>query len=273
VRDWVRLAVKRARATGAPASSGSTGTGPRRAGHRQVEAYLKDHDTGGLEIRILAPVDAMKYSLERIRMGLDTISVTGNVLRDYLTDLFPSSRSHLREDALDRPAARRRRAVRDRRRRSAPKHVQQFQKEGYLRWDSLGSSRRWAPRSSTSPALTGTSGLACSARRSTRPSGSSSRTTSRRPQGGWHRQPGQPLLPRDVLAEALAAQSTDAELRARFADVAKRLVEQAATIDAELLAAQGKPVDMGGYYRPDPAKVDAAMRPSPTLNAIIDGMV
>ena len=275
VRDWVKLAVRRARATGAPAVFWLD----RNRAHdaqviAKVERYLRDDDTAGLEIRIMAPVDAMKYSLERIRKGLDTISVTGNVLRDYLTDLFPileigtsakmlSIVPLLAGGGLFETGAG----------GSAPKHVQQFQKEGYLRWDSLGEfSALGASLEHIAGAYrherAGVFGQALDQAigKFLENNKSPARKVGEIDNRGSH------FYLAMYWAEALAAQSTDAELRARFADVAKRLVEHAATIDAELLAAQGKPVDMGGYYRPDPAKVAAAMRPSPTLNAIINGM-
>jgi len=217
----------------------------------------------------------MKYSLERIRKGLDTISVTGNVLRDYLTDLFPileigtsakmlSIVPLLAGGGLFETGAG----------GSAPKHVQQFQKEGYLRWDSLGEfsalgaslehiagAYRHERAGVFGRALDQAIGKFLEHNKS--PARKVGQIDNR----------GSQFYLATYWAEALAAQSEDVELRARFAGVAKRLVEHAATIDTELLAAQGKPVDMGGYYRPDPVKVAAAMRPSPTLNAIIDGMV
>jgi isocitrate dehydrogenase len=273
IRDWVKLAVRRARATGAPAVFWLD---RERAHDREViakvEAYLKEHDTAGLEIRVLAPVDAMKFSLERIRRGQDTISVTGNVLRDYLTDLFPileigtsakmlSVVPLLAGGGLFETGAG----------GSAPKHVEQFQKEGYLRWDSLGEFSALGRPSSTSASTRGTRARRCSPRRWIRRSASSSTTTSRRrARSARSTTAAATSTWRLYWAEALAAQSQDAELAARFADVARQLAANEATINAELIAAQGKPVDMGGYYRPDPVKTERAMRPSPTLNAIID---
>ena len=277
VRDWVKLAVRRARATGAPAVFWLD---KNRAHDAQViakvETYLKDHDTTGLDIRILPPVEAMKYSLERIRKGQDTISVTGNVLRDYLTDLFPileigtsakmlSIVPLLAGGGLFETGAG----------GSAPKHVQQFQKEGYLRWDSLGefsalarlarAHRRHVPERAGG-----------AAGRDARPG---HRQVPRQqqvagPQGGRDRQPRQPLLPGDVLGRgagrAVEGQGAAGALRRRGEAAASRTRRRSTP---SCSAAQGKPVDMGGYYQPDPVKTAKAMRPSPTLNAIIDALV
>lgn len=273
VRDWVKLAVRRARATGAPAVFWLDS---RRAHDAQiiakVETYLQEHDTSGLEIRILSPVEAMRFSLERIRKGLDTISVTGNVLRDYLTDLFPileigtsakmlSIVPLLAGGGLFETGAG----------GSAPKHVQQFQKEGYLRWDSLGEFSALAACLEHIASTTGNARAALLAETLDQAIGvflENNRSPARQLGGIDNR--GSHFYLALYWAQALAAQSKDAVVRARFTDMAARLAEQEAAINAELLAAQGKPVDMGGYYRPDPAKTAAAMRPSPTLNAIID---
>jgi isocitrate dehydrogenase len=275
VRDWVKLAVTRARATGAPAVFWLD----RNRAHdsqviAKVERYLKDHDTTGLDIRILAPVDAMKLSLERIRKGQDTVSVTGNVLRDYLTDLFPileigtsakmlSVVPLLAGGGLFETGAG----------GSAPKHVQQFQKEGYLRWDSLGefsalaASLEHIGRAFQNPkAALLSETLDQAIGKFLENNKSPARKVGQIDNRGSH------FYLALYWAEALAAQSKDQALQARFAPVAKRLGAAAATIDAELIAAQGKPVDMGGYYQPDPARVSKAMRPSPTLNAIIDAL-
>jgi isocitrate dehydrogenase len=275
VRDWVKLAVRRARASGAPAVFWLD----RNRAHdaqiiAKVEIYLKEHDTTGLEIRILAPVDAMKYSLERIRKGLDTISVTGNVLRDYLTDLFPileigtsakmlSIVPLLAGGGLFETGAG----------GSAPKHVQQFQKEGYLRWDSLGEFSALAASLEHIGSTFGNGRAALLAETLDQAIGKfldTNKSPARRV--GQIDNRGSHFYLAMYWAEALAAQSRDAELQVRFAPVAKQLADNEAAINAELIGAQGKPVDMGGYYRPDPAKVEAAMRPSPTLNAIIDGI-
>ena len=275
VRDWVKLAVRRARATGAPAVFWLD----RNRAHdaqviAKVETYLKDHDTAGLDIRILAPVDAIKLSLERIRKGLDTISVTGNVLRDYLTDLFPileigtsakmlSIVPLLAGGGLFETGAG----------GSAPKHVQQFQKEGYLRWDSLGEFSALSASLEHIGATFKNARAALLAETLDQAIGkfldnnkSPARKVGQIDNRGSH------FYLAMYWAEALAAQPKDRELQARFAGVARQLAANEAKINEELIGAQGKPVDMGGYYRPDPVKTAAAMRPSPTLNAIIDAL-
>jgi len=276
VRDWVKLAARRARATGAPAVFWLD----RKRAHDaelllKVEAYLKEQDTRGLEIKILHPVDAMRYSLERIRKGADTISVTGNVLRDYLTDLFPileigtsakmlSIVPLLAGGGLFETGAG----------GSAPKHVQQFQKEGSLRWDSLGEFSALAASLEHIGSSAGNERAALLAETLDQAIGkflennkSPARKVGEIDNRGSH------FYLALYWAEALAAQSKDAGLKARFAPVALHLQAQEAKINGELLAAQGKPVDMGGYYHPDPVKTEKAMRPSPTLNAIIDALV
>jgi isocitrate dehydrogenase len=275
VRDWVKLAIRRARATGAPAVFWLD----RNRGHdaqviAKVERYLKDEDTKGIEVRILPPVEAMKYSLERIRKGQDTISVTGNVLRDYLTDLFPileigtsakmlSIVPLLAGGGLFETGAG----------GSAPKHVQQLEKEGYLRWDSLGEFSALGACFEHIAASTGSKRAAVLAETLDQAIGTfldRDKSPTRKLGGIDNR--GSHFYLALYWAQALAAQSKDKELQARFAKVAKDLAASEATINAELLGAQGKPVDLGGYYRPNAAKMTAAMRPSPALNAIIDGM-
>jgi isocitrate dehydrogenase len=272
IRDWVRLAVERARAMKAPAVFWLDSN---RAHDREVIAkvqkYLPEHDARGLDIQILAPVAAMRLSLERIRKGQDTISVTGNVLRDYLTDLFPileigtsakmlSIVPLLAGGGLFETGAG----------GSAPKHVQQFVKEGYLRWDSLGefsalgaSLEHIARTAKNDKARVLSETLDVAIGRFLDENKSPARKVGQIDNRGSH------FFLALYWAEALAAQSEDKELQARFAKLAKQLTESAAKIEAELLAAQGKPVDIGGYYRPDAKKTDAAMRPSPTLNAIV----
>ncbi|HSB70178.1 MAG TPA: NADP-dependent isocitrate dehydrogenase [Candidatus Methylomirabilis sp.] len=275
IRDWVKLAVRRARATGAPAVFWLD----RNRAHdaqviAKVERYLKDHDTTGIEIRILPPDEAMQYSLERIRKGQDTISVTGNVLRDFLTDLFPileigtsakmlSIVPLLAGGGLFETGAG----------GSAPKHVQQFQKEGYLRWDSLGEFSALGACFEHIAATTGNGKAAVLSETLDQAIGkfldtnkSPARKVGEIDNRGSH------YYLAMYWAEALAAQSKDRELQARFAGLAKQLLANEAKINAELLGAQRRPVDMGGYYRPDTAKTTMAMRPSPTLNAIIDAM-
>ena len=276
IRDWVKLAIRRARATGAPAVFWLD----KNRGHdaqviAKVETYLKDHDTSGLEIRILPPVEAMKFSLARIRKGQDTISVTGNALRDYLTDLFPileigtsakmlSIVPLLAGGGLFETGAG----------GSAPKHVQQFETEGYLRWDSLGEFSALGAalehigstfKNERAALLAETLDQAIA--KFLDNNRSPARKVGEIDNRGSHFYLGM------YWAEALAAQSKDKELQARFSSVAKHLQENEAKIDAELLGAQRKPVDMGGYYQPDPVKVAKAMRPSPTLNPIIDALL
>jgi len=276
IRDWVKLAVRRARATGNPAIFWLD---THRAHDAQViakvETYLKDHDTNGLDIRILSPVDAMKLSLARIREGKDTISVTGNVLRDYLTDLFPileigtsakmlSIVPLLAGGGLFETGAG----------GSAPKHVQQFQEEGYLRWDSLGEFSALGASLEHVALTTGNTKAGVLADTLDQAIGkfldtnkSPARKVGEIDNRGSH------FYLALYWAQALAAQEKDAALKARFAPVAKTLADHEATINAELIAAQGKPVDMGGYYHPDPVKTGAAMRPSQTFNAVIDGLL
>lgn len=275
VQDWVKLAVKRARATGAHAVFWLD---KNRAHDAQViakvEKYLKDHDTAGLEIKILPPVEAMRYSLERIRKGLDTISVTGNVLRDYLTDLFPilelgtsakmlSIVPLLAGGGLFETGAG----------GSAPKHVQQFVKEGYLRWDSLGefsalaaSLEHLGGTFKNDKALVLAETLDQAIAKFLDNNKSPARKVGQIDNRGSH------YYLALYWAQALAAQGKDAELQAKFAPIAKQLEESEAKINEELIGAQGKPVDMGGYYHPDKAKVAKAMRPSATLNVIIDAI-
>ncbi|MBK9266423.1 MAG: NADP-dependent isocitrate dehydrogenase [Polyangiaceae bacterium] len=275
IRDWVKLAVRRGKATGAHVVFWLD---KNRAHDRQViakvETYLKEHDTTGLEIRILSPVEAMKYSLERIRKGQDTISVTGNVLRDYLTDLFPileigtsakmlSVVPLLAGGGLFETGAG----------GSAPKHVQQFQKEGYLRWDSLGEFSALGA-SLEHVALTFQNQRAAVLGETLDQAIGKFLDNNKSParKVGQIDNRGSHFYLALYWAEALAAQTKDAELQKRFVGVAKQLAENEAKINAELIGAQGKPVDMGGYYHPDLAKATAAMRPSATLNAIVDGM-
>ena len=240
----------------------------------KVERCLMDEDTKGLEIRILAPVEAMTYSLARIRKGEDTISVTGNVLRDYLTDLFPileigtsakmlSIVPLLAGGGLFETGAG----------GSAPKHVQQFQKEGYLRWDSLGEFSALAACFEHIAATTHNERVAVLAETLDQAIGKflDNNKSPARKLGGIDNR-GSHFYLAMYWAQALAAQSKDPELQKRFATMAKQLADNEAKVNEDLLGAQGKPVDMGGYYRPDTAKTTTAMRPSATLNAIIDTM-
>jgi isocitrate dehydrogenase len=275
VQDWVKLAVTRARASGDPAVFWLD----RSRAHdaeviAKVERYLADHDTDGLVIEILAPVEAMEYSLERVRRGEDTISVTGNVLRDYLTDLFPileigtSARMLsivplLNGGGLFETGAG----------GSAPKHVQQFEKEGHLRWDSLGeymalaASLQHLGESFDNP---GAFLLGDALEEATALYLEESRSPSRKVHELDNR--GSTFYLTLYWAEALAAQDTDPALAERFAPVAAALRSGESRIVDELDAAQGPPQDLGGYFRPDPERAAAAMRPSATLNAIIESV-
>jgi len=275
IRDWVKLAVNRARITGSPAVFWLD----RARAHdaeliRKVEAYLSEHDTDGLEIQILSPVDAMRFSLERIRRGEDTISVTGNVLRDYLTDLFPileigtSARMLsvvplLNGGGLFETGAG----------GSAPKHVQQFEAEGHLRWDSLGEYMALGASLRHLGDLfdnVGARVLGDALDTATARYLQEARTPSRRV--GELDNRGSAFYLTLYWAQALADQEADAELAARFRPVAEALGGGEQVIVGELNEAQGSPQDMGGYYMPDVDRVAAAMRPSATLNAIIDGV-
>jgi isocitrate dehydrogenase len=236
--------------------------------------YLKEHDTTGLDIRILDPVAAMLFSLERIRKGLDTISVGGNVIRDYLTDLFPileigtsgkvwSIVPLLAGGGLFETGAG----------GSAPKHVQQFQKENYLRWDSLGEFLGLEASLEHLGAAFKNEQATLLAETLDQAIGKfldNNRSPARKVGGIDNR--GSHFYLAMYWAEALAAQSKDNALRQRFSKMAKQMTENEAKISSELIGAQGRPVDMGGYYSPDPDTTSKAMRPSPTLNAIIDAM-
>jgi isocitrate dehydrogenase len=274
IRDWVKLAVTRARAAGTPAIFWLD---PRRGHDAQiiakVNAYLPLHDTKGLELRIMTPVEAMAFTLIRTRRGENTISVTGNVLRDYLTDLFPilelgtSARMLSIVPLLNGGGLYETGAG-----GSAPKHVQQFLNEGHLRWDSLGEYCALVP-SFEQIAATGNARAALLAETLDTAIGSyleNARYPSRKVNEIDNR--GSTFYLAMYWAQALAAQDKDAELKARFAPVARTLTDNEAKIVAELLAAQGKPVDIGGYYHPDDAKANRAMRPSGTFNAVIDGL-
>jgi isocitrate dehydrogenase len=275
IQDWVKLAVRRARATGAPAVFWLD----EKRGHDaqmilKVNKYLKDHDTTGLDIRIMAPVDAMLFTCERAKAGQDTITVTGNALRDYLTDLFPilelgtsakmlSIVPLLAGGGLFETGAG----------GSAPKHVQQFVQEGYLRWDSLGEFLALAVslehlsatfKNEKAQLLADTLDQANT--KFLDQNKNPARKVGQIDNRGSH------FYLAMYWAEALAAQTKDQDLAARFAKVAQQLKENEAKINEELIGAQGKPQDIGGYYMPDPVKTEKAMRPSATLNAIIDAI-
>lgn len=275
IRDWVKLAVTRARATG---DAAIFWLDENRAHDRNliglVKKYLGDHDTEGLDIRIESPVEAMSSTLKRVSAGQNTISVTGNVLRDYLTDLFPilelgtsakmlSIVPLLAGGGLYETGAG----------GSAPKHVQQFEKEGHLRWDSLGeflalavSVEDLADKTGSQSARIIASALNEANGRYLEENKAPSRKVNEIDNRGSH------YYLAMYWAQALAENQDDPELAARFAEPARALADNEDKILAELLAAQGAPVDIGGYYQPDEEKATTAMRPSATLNAIIDAI-
>jgi len=275
IRDWVKLAVKRARATGAVAVFWLD---KNRAHDAQiilkVERYLKEHDTKGLEFHILDPVEAMKFTLVRFRAGKDTISVTGNALRDYLTDLFPIIEVGTSAKMLSIvPLLGGGGMFETGAGGSAPKHVQQFVKEGYLRWDSLGEFSALAAslehlgnafRNEKALVLAETLDQAIAKFLDNKKS--PARKLGQIDNRGSH------FYLALYWAQALAGQTKDKDLQARFAPVARQLGENEAKIAGDLIAAQGKPMDIGGYYDPDPAKASKAMRPCATFNAIIDAI-
>ena len=273
VQDWVRLAVNRARITGFPAVFWLDKDRPHDGKLiANVEKYLKEADTDGLELHILAPADAMKFSLARIRQGLNTIAVTGNVLRDYLTDLFPilelgtsakmlSIVPLLAGGGLFETGAG----------GSAPKHVEQFVAENYLRWDSLGEFSAlcaslqhlaYVKNNDKARILAETLDQAIAEHLD------KNRSPARRVGAIDNR--GSHFYLALYWARALARQEEDRAFQQRFTDVAGQLEKNEEKINAELIAAQGRPVDIQGYYHPNPARVSSAMRPSPTFNAIID---
>ncbi|PLX76958.1 MAG: NADP-dependent isocitrate dehydrogenase, partial [Desulfuromonas sp.] len=275
IQDWVKLAVNRAKASGEPVVFWLD----EKRGHdmqiiKKLNKYLPDHDTNGLDIQIMAPREAMKFSLERVRKGENTIAATGNVLRDYLTDLFPilelgtSARMLsivplINGGGLFETGAG----------GSAPKHVQQFLKEGHIRWDSLGEYCALVPSLELVAKNYDNSKAAVLAETLDAAIGSyleNQKLPSRKVKEIDNR--GSSFWLSVYWAQALAAQDKDAELKARFAPVAQQLTDNAAKIDQELTDCQGSPVDVGGYFRPDHAKATAAMRPSATYNAIIDAM-
>ncbi|WP_030560360.1 NADP-dependent isocitrate dehydrogenase [Streptomyces aureocirculatus] len=272
IKDWVKLAVSRARATGNPAVFWLDATRAHDANLiAKVEAYLPEFDTEGLDIRVLSPVEATKLSVERIREGLDTISVTGNVLRDYLTDLFPilelgTSAKMLSVVPLMNGGGLFETGAGG----SAPKHVQQLVKENYLRWDSLGEFLALAVSFEHLAQTTGNARaqvLADTLDRATASFLEENKSPSRKLGGIDNR--GSHFYLSLYWAQELAKQTDDVKLAEAFGPLAKTLTEQEQTIVDELIAAQGKPADIGGYYQPDPAKASAVMRPSATFNQAI----
>lgn len=269
IQDWVKLGVRRARLTNTPAVFWLDAKRAHDAELiKKVEKYLKNEDTKGLDIRIMAPVEAIKFSLERIRKGLDTISVTGNVLRDYLTDLFPimelgtsakmlSVVPLLQGGGLFETGAG----------GSAPKHVEQFKEEGYLRWDSLGEFLALGASLEHLAQVSGNEDVKTLAETLDEANGeilehnrSPARKVGELDNRGSH------FYLALYWAKALARRDNSSTLAAKFKPLAEMLTANEAKINAELLAAQGKPMDTGGYYLPDQKKTSAAMRPSKTLN-------
>ncbi|MCP1503509.1 isocitrate dehydrogenase [Curtobacterium herbarum] len=272
IRDWVKLAVTRARATGSPAVFWLDETRSHDAVLiGLVRTYLQEHDTDGLQIEILSPEDAMRFSLDRIRRGEDTISVTGNVLRDYLTDLFPimelgtsakmlSVVPLLGGGGLFETGAG----------GSAPKHVQQLVQQNYLRWDSLGEFLALAVSLEHLAGVTGNARAKVLADTLDRATGTfldEDKSPGRKLGSIDNR--GSHFYLAKYWAEELAVQTQDTELAAAFQGLATTLAEHEDTIVEELVAVQGHPADIGGYYRPDDAKTSAVMRPSATLNAAL----
>ncbi len=275
VQDWVKLAVNRARATGNPAIFWLD---KNRAHDAQliekVHTYLKDHDTEGLDILILSPVDATRYSLERIIEGKDTISVTGNVLRDYLTDLFPILEVGTSAKMLSIvPLMNGGGLFETGAGGSAPKHVQQFVEEGHLRWDSLGeflalavSLEHMSETLGNKKAKVLGEALDNATSKLLDENKSPSRKVNEIDNRGSH------FYLAMYWAEALANQTSDVELKTKFGSVAKELAANESKINEELIAAQGSPVNIGGYYQPSEKMTTVAMRASATLNAIIDSI-
>lgn len=275
IQDWVKLAVNRAKATGAPAIFWLD----ENRGHdaqiiAKVKRYLPDHDTSGLDVRIMHPVEAMRVSVERIRKGEDAISVTGNVLRDYLTDLFPilelgTSAKMLSIVPLMNGGGLYETGAGG----SAPKHVQQFLQEGHLRWNSLGEFCALVPSFEHIASTFNNEKASIYARTLDQAIGtflenekSPSRKVNELDTRGSH------FYLALYWAQALAEQDKDTDIQVRFAEVAKDLIENEEKIIDEMNSAQGQSVDIGGYYRPDTEKTEQAMRPSATFNAIIDAL-
>jgi len=277
IQDWVKLAVNRARATGATTIFWLD---PKRAHDRQVsfkvQKYLQQHDTEGLDIRIMSPVEATKTSLQRMRAGQDTISVTGNVLRDYLTDLFPILELGTSAKMLSIvPLMAGGGLFETGAGGSAPKHVQQFEKEGHLRWDSLGEflalaesldhlARAFDNQKAAvfARALHVANGEFLSTKKA-----QVSRKVNELDNRGSH------FYLAMFWAKALAEQNEDAEIKVEFGPIAQQLIENEDTIVGELNQAQGKPMDVGGYFKPDFEKASIAMRPSATLNGILASLL
>jgi len=272
IRDWVKLAVTRARNSGMPAVFWLDSYRPHEAELRKkVVAYLKDHDTTGLDIQIMSQVRAMRYTLERVIRGKDTISVTGNILRDYLTDLFPimelgTSAKMLSIVPLMAGGGMYETGAGG----SAPKHVQQLVKENYLRWDSLGEFFALVPcfeQYADFADVPAAKVLADTLDRATGTFLDEDRSPGRKL--GTIDNRGSHFYLALYWAQELTKQTDDPELAAAFKGLAETLAANEPTIVAELLAVQGKPADIGGYYLPDPEKAAAVMRPSKTFNDLL----
>jgi len=275
IKEWDELAVNRARISSKPVVFWLD---PQRAHDAQVlqevHKYLPEHDTEGLDVRMLAPVEAMQHTLQRAKQGLDTIAATGNVLRDYLTDLFPifelgTSAKMLSIVPLLNGGAMFETGAGG----TAPRHVQQFVREGHLRWDSLGEFMSLAESFAHLSRSTGNKKAQVLADTLDRATGklmqnrkSPGRVLGQLDNAGSH------VYEALYWAQELAAQNDDQELKRIFAPVAQELEAKLDTILQELQAVKGNPVDLGGYYHPDPAKMKAAMRPSATFNAILDSL-
>ncbi|WP_066742438.1 NADP-dependent isocitrate dehydrogenase [Cupriavidus sp. D384] len=273
IRDWVKLAVTRARNSGMPAVFWLDPYRPHEAELiKKVETYLKDYDTKGLDIQIMSQVRAMRYTLERVIRGLDTISVTGNILRDYLTDLFPimelgTSAKMLSIVPLMAGGGMYETGAGG----SAPKHVQQLVEENHLRWDSLGEFLALAVSLEELGIKSGNNRAKVLAKTLDAATGKLlDNAKSPSPKTGQLDNRGSQFYLAMYWAQELAAQTEDADLAKTFAPLAKTLTENEKTIIGELGDVQGKPVDIGGYYKPDDAKLEAIMRPSKTLNAALD---
>jgi isocitrate dehydrogenase len=275
IRDWVKLAVKRARATGDPAVFWLDARRPHDTNLiNKVRTYLPDHDIEGLQIHIMSPAEATAFSVERIRRGQNTISVTGNVLRDYLTDLFPilelgtsakmlSIVPLLNGGGLFETGAG----------GSAPRHVQQLLKENYLRWDSLGEFLALAASFEHLADSTGTKRaqvLADTLDRATGTLLNENKSPSRRLGSIDNR--GSHFYLALYWAQELARQTDDRQLADAFSGLARTLADQEQTIVDELIGVQGSPTDIGGYYHPDPARAAAVMRPSKTFNSALESL-
>jgi isocitrate dehydrogenase len=273
IRDWVKLAVTRARNSGMPAVFWLDPYRPHENEMiKKVKTYLKDHDTTGLDIQIMSQVRAMRYTLERVKRGLDTISVTGNILRDYLTDLFPilelgTSAKMLSIVPLMAGGGMYETGAGG----SAPKHVQQLVQENHLRWDSLGEFLALAVSLEDLGIKTGSTKAKVLAKTLDAATGMLLHNRkSPSPKTGELDNRGSQFYLTLYWARELAAQTDDKELAAYFAPLAKTLSDKEPAIVAELLAVQGKPVDIGGYYQPDETKVKAVMRPSATFNLALE---